>query len=88
MPTRHSRSIRLRTGKVLRLLARGGRTEWSRPIQHPDRVCQQMLRHTEPGVHETGMLQVLVLTRIRGRRWRTAQCHTAMAGAHLRHAGM
>jgi len=49
----------------------------------PDRVCQQMLRHTEPGVHETGMLQVLVLTRIRGRRWRTAQCHTAMARCTL-----
>jgi len=30
-----SRSIRLRTGKVLRLLVRGGRMECSRPIQHP-----------------------------------------------------
>jgi hypothetical protein len=29
----------------------------------PDGVRQQMLRHTEPGAHETGMLQVLVLAR-------------------------
>jgi hypothetical protein len=53
----------------------------------PDSVCQQMLRHTEPGVHETGMLQVLVLARIRGRRWGTARFHTAI-GRQVHTCGM
>jgi hypothetical protein len=62
--------------------------ECSRRSSIPDRVCQQMLRNTEPGVHETRDLQLLVLARIEADVQALHTSTRPWAGADLRHGHM